>query len=428
MHSPRKLIRPALLSLLALAIVAEMVALTPASLEEEGGTLNTAVDPDTLVQDDDPALAPGIPQNRIAEYAMEKFQFLSVQKGIKQWKIDADLAFLYNPERLVHARRVRTLLFDSGEDQVTIISGKEARYFLNQRDLEIYGNVHTVFPDGFELKSEYLRYLPNEHRIIIPRDYSVQGTSTPQPKPVPLTELRNSLETTQTQSRKSSRNSTDQSRPFQFESKGMDYDMDKGVILLPESARVHFDEPDSPDRTLIESDRCLIHRKDNLAQFVMNSNRPLKSQFVHISQPGLKAKSRRADLFYGDFKDVLQYLTLHDDVLIREKNEDLQLRYSTSGKADFDSDRNVIFLTKYPQVYQDQDTVVGDNIVLHRDTDIVEVAHSNAFSEGSNPDPVPASKASPHPHPSSTASPTLNDPATTFDPTIFSATTIQEAL
>jgi len=58
------------------------------------------------------------------------------------------------------------------------------------------------------------------------------------------------------------------------------------------------------------------------------------------------------------------------------------MKYATGGRADFDSHKNVIVLTEYPQVYQDEDTVTGDKILLHRDTDIIEVEHSNAFSQG----------------------------------------------
>jgi lipopolysaccharide export system protein LptA len=74
-------------------------------------------------------------------------------------------------------------------------------------------------------------------------------------------------------------------------------------------------------------------------------------------------------------------MTLHDDVLVREIGKPSQ-RYGTGGRADFESQRNVIVLREFPQVYQDRDTVTGDVIIVHRDTDIVEVEHSNAFSEG----------------------------------------------
>ena len=59
-----------------------------------------------------------------------------------------------------------------------------------------------------------------------------------------------------------------------------------------------------------------------------------------------------------------------------------QLRYATGGRADFDARSDIVRITEFPQAYQDNDTVTGDVIILHRDSDLVEVEHSNAFSEG----------------------------------------------
>ena len=144
-----------------------------------------------------------------------------------------------------------------------------------------------------------------------------------------------------------------------------------------------------PDTTTIESDRCLIDRKIQLAQFTMEPYRKSENRFVRITQPGFFAKGRRANLNYGDFAKLLQYMVAYEDVLIRETG-DSQLKYGTGGIAEFDAHRNVIVLKQFPQVYQNDDTVTGDVIVVHRDTDIVEVEHSNAFSQGdSSAGPVP---------------------------------------
>jgi hypothetical protein len=151
-----------------------------------------------------------------------------------------------------------------------------------------------------------------------------------------------------------------------------------------------------PDRTVIDSDHCLIDREQRIAHFTMNPSRPLDTRFVHINEPTLFARSRRADLNYGESSTTLQYLIAYEDVLVKEKTkkpekseknnpqpEQPVLRYATGGHADFDTRRDVIILTEFPQAYQGGDTVTGDRIVVHRDSDIVEVEHSNSFSQGS---------------------------------------------
>lgn len=379
----RKAIRSVIFGMLGIAIVAEIVVLSPSSLEESK-TASTTIDTSALALDNEPTLIPDIPTDRIAEYSIEVFKYVSIQNSVKQWRVEAERAFMFNPERLVHARVVHAFLYDP-EGKITTITGKEARYFMNKRDLEVYGDVLTVFPDGFSLHSEYLRYRPNENRITIPTTYAVQG---------------------------SGRQSDDQ--VFEFKSMGLDYSMGSAKILLPKAAQVTLMKEPSrsskdnskdnstagvPDKTTIDSDQCFIDRSKNLAHFTMDPKRPLKTRFVHITQPTLFARSRRAELNYGDFNKVLQYMTAFEDVLIKEterkdgkastqengkkkKNAPPSLRYATAGRADFDTRDDTIVLTQLPQAYQNQDTVTGDVILMHRDSDIIEVEHGNSFSQG----------------------------------------------
>jgi LPS export ABC transporter protein LptC len=389
----RRSIRPLFMVLFGLLIVTQILVLSPSSLEETK-TSTKSVDPDTLISDTGPTLAPGIPKDRIAEYAIEKFKYVSIQNGEKQWRIEANKAFLYNPERLVHSRHVHAYLYDP-EGKITVVTGLEARYFMNQKDLEVYGNVKTTFPDGFELNSNYLRYKPNEKRIVIPHHYPVHGFG---------------------------RQTSDQI--FAFNSLGLDYPMGDLKVILPKAAQVILEKPPSktnlpassnsrnsdpnsgagvPDRTIIDSDHCLIDRKHNMAYFTMNPSTPLQDRFVHITQPTLFARSRTADLNYGSFNQILQYLIAYEDVLVKEiavpkspkkaaapinvtkdkkTNEKVPLRYATAGKAEFNTRDDVIRLTQFPQAYQDEDTVTGDVILMHRDSDVIEIEHSNSFSEG----------------------------------------------
>ncbi|HUP57524.1 MAG TPA: hypothetical protein VM598_08745, partial [Bdellovibrionota bacterium] len=135
-----------------------------------------------------------------------------------------------------------------------------------------------------------------------------------------------------------------------------------------------------------------IDRANRHADFTMQPWRPAQVRYVHITQPTLFTRGRRARLNYGDDSaKLLKYLVAYDDVLIKQIEDKLKpggarrppaLKYATAGQADFDSDRSLIILTRFPQVYQDGDTVTGDLIKVHRETDIIEVEKSNSFSEG----------------------------------------------
>ncbi|MFZ9596431.1 MAG: LPS export ABC transporter periplasmic protein LptC [Bdellovibrionia bacterium] len=317
-----------------------------------------------LMLDQEASLIPGFPQPERAEHTVEQFKHVSIQNGEKQWRIEAQKAFFYTRQKLVHVRTAQAFLYDR-EGKITTVSGDEARYSMHPKDLEIFGHVKTILPDGFEINSEYMRYRPETRRLEIPKNQAVHG-------------LSHSIEP------------QGPGQTLEFWSHGLIYSMKDSIVDLQDQVQVtlipHPANASSPpeERTTLHSDHCQIDRKNNLARFSMNPHRPVSLRFVHIVQPNLWTRARSADLYYGDFSRALRYLTTYDDVLIKELGEKDVLKYATSGRADFDRKNRAIILRDFPQVYQNQNTVTGDQITLHQDTDIVDVENSNAFSQGTD--------------------------------------------
>jgi LPS export ABC transporter protein LptC len=347
----RRRLRPVLLVGITAIIIAQIVALTPSSLEESAPTGMVAIDPESLVPETESEITDGpvLGQGRIPDYSVDKFNYVSARGTEKLWRLIAQKAYLYNKENLVHAKGVEASLFDP-DGKATLVTGREARYFMNKRDLEVFGDVKAVFPDGFELHSDYLRYRPQVRKVEIPVKYPVMGTG----------------------------------QGFEFLSHGMDFSMGESRIVLPESVEFIMDKSPGThaDHTKIESDQCVIFRNRQIAHFTMDPGRPLDKRFVYITKPTLLSRGRRAQLNYGDLSKILQYLVIEEDVLIKETGKKESLRYATSGKAAFDTRRDIIVLSEFPQVYQDNDTVTGEVIIVHRDSDVVEVEQSNAYSQG----------------------------------------------
>lgn len=373
----KQILKRWVLPALAVLVLIQVIALTPATLDE--GDSGHTLDPQALLaaQSSEPTVIDNIPK-KIPDYSVGNFTFSSVQGGVKQWRLESKKSYLFNQEKLVHARKVVAYLYDT-EDKTTVITGSEARYYLNQQDLEIFGDVRTVFPDGFVLLSPYLRYRPRQRRIEIPRTYAVHGFG---------------------------KATGGSNQTMDFHSKGFDYAMKESRIVLPEAVHFELTRPKAEgtrekEKTEIDSDRAIILRDKQVIEYTMSPWRLPSTRYVLMRQPTLYARSRRADVFYGDHsKDaqIFQYMTAYEDVLLKEKEaeeegakkstapefekRDPELRYSTSGRADFDSRRDVVILSEFPQVYQGQDTITGDVVILHKDSDVVEVENSNAYSRG----------------------------------------------
>ena len=370
----RRRLRPLFLLGLSVGIFGLTVRLFPSRLEQPSLEKRKMIDPESLIDKNSQTLATGIPVHKISEYTVDQFQYLSTKGTTKLWKIIADKAYLYQTERLVHTRTVTAHLFDE-KGQITVVKSLEGKYFMNDRDLELFGKIQATFPDGFELNTEYLKYEPQHGRIIIPTSFWVRGKSAP--------------------------NSSERIR---FESRGMTYLLNKGEIKLPSSVRVE----DLENPTTIDSDEAILYRDKRRAAFSMASPKKAlpasETPFVHIDQPTLFARSRRAELKYSDHKNTLHYMNLFEDVLIKEKvaaphseteppkitraalakrkKKEPSLRYATAGRADFDAKKNTILLTEFPQAYQDDDTVTGEVMIFHRNTDLIEIEQSNAINTG----------------------------------------------
>ncbi len=336
-------------------IFTQIVILSPSSLEENDNN-PFPVEQSALIEEhsneNKTILADGIPKNKIPDYTIERFSYISTKETEKLWKLTAQKAAMYDDEKLVHARNTKAFLFNP-EGTATEVTGREAKYFTDStRNLEVFGEVHAVFPDGFKIESEYMLYRPNERVLEIPERYLAHGHG-------PIIGEK-----------------TNKPKTLSFTSYGLINWISKAEISLLKDVQL------STSMTTIRSDRCIVFRKNKTAQFTMNPKRPVDSRFITINETDMFAKGRQAELNYDSNDQQVKYLVLHQDVLIKQTTAKNTLKYATGGKADFDSNLNLIILSDFPQVYQDSDTVTGDVIKLHRDSDIVEVEHSNAFSKG----------------------------------------------
>ncbi|HTL11846.1 MAG TPA: LptA/OstA family protein, partial [Bdellovibrionota bacterium] len=378
--------RQVLLALAGAAVTAQILLLSPSSLEHPGGPLGERPlrrdDLRRLIVPNGEALAPGIPEDKVPNYNVEDFHYLSSSGGKRQWKILAARAHMYTQENLVHASSTQAYLYSDGaapadpqgrppaprpgvsaDDQnAVIITAREAKYSTNSKELEMYGQVMTSFPDGLTLRSEYMRYDSATRALHVPTDYPVAGESSP-----------------------------GDGKLVRFKSRGMDFPLQSSAIILPETVEFEMSRLDGtsgqtarvkskgkqagiPDTTRILADRCEIYREERRAHFSMRPERPASERFVRVAQPRLHLQSREVTLFYQELDRRLKYMNASQDVAIKEEGDEGDpIRYATAGQADFDTQVNRIFLSQLPQVYQDNDTVTGEVVTIYRDTDIVEV-------------------------------------------------------
>jgi hypothetical protein len=307
-------------------------------------------------------------ESEIPEYTIKGFQYVSVQRGVKQWKIIADEAFFYEKKGVVTVREVHAEIYDE-RGRITIVESREGEYGLESRNLDLYREVESQFPDGFITNSEFTHYEAKSKLIDIPLDIEVLGHSTPE-------------------------FGTDQMR---FRSWGAIYDGITSKLHLLSRVFVEIESPQkdgSTEKTEITSDKSTIDRATNAGEFSMEPVKKGKPRLVFIEQPNLKCHSRRAKFNFSATERALEQMQVYEDVHIVEyppkpdpndvkalRNGTPSPRVATGGIAEFYAEKNMILLKQYPQVVQDHDTITGEVITIYRDKDQVEVETSNAYSE-----------------------------------------------
>ncbi len=354
---------------LAVLIVIQVIAFRPQKIEQEQST--SPVPPNELVQEI-PALRLKelIPKDAIPKYQFDGFRFTSMKNKKKQWKMNAVTAWVYEVQfQIVRAQTAEALLFSKEQKEIKVWAD-EMYYRADGKELELYGNVKALMPDGLVIRGDYVLYKEDTQEVRVPMNEKVIG----------LRPLKG------------------QER-IEFESYGATSALDSGIINLLSRVLVKSFRADAKTREMVDtklwSDQAKLNTKTQEAEFWMHSERP--QRFVRIEEPRFKAVARTVDYFgLSPLNKDTRRIVAKKDVKIEEtpvpltaaeqlnpKIKPPETRFSTSGRAELYLDRNTVELSDYPQVYQGPDTITGEKIILYRDSDRVRVLESNAYTEKS---------------------------------------------
>jgi lipopolysaccharide export system protein LptA len=113
----------------------------------------------------------------------------------------------------------------------------------------------------------------------------------------------------------------------------------------------------------------------------MNTLKADLNHNVFMKKQNLTATSRRGEIFLENYNKKLKYFVLYDDVKVIEKvmlDGKFINRKAFSEKLEGLPSESKIILTGYPKVYQLNDVIKGNKIVLRENTEVVEVDDANS--------------------------------------------------
>ena len=322
--------------------------LSPSSLEEDFSGMRIIHPKDLLnFLKNEPEILSQEPFLKTAPpaYSLRDSTLFSTRFGTPEFKLKSRKMNVYQSEQVAHLRDPEALL-----QEQTTITAKEATYSLLDGKMTFRGSVHTSFSNGAEVFSEIVVIETKPTlKISIPRDHLVTG------KKFHIT------------------------TPITFTAYGLEYgekDEKRVHLLSAVVVKVSGRQP-----TEIRSDQAEFSGNENRFLFFMNPDRIIEHQFVTVKESDLNLRSRKLELKLGS-GNTLQEITALQDAWFQDRHGVDQETEGTGGKAIYSLDRHQIVLSEFPQLYQDHDTVTGDLITYHRDTDTVEVTESNAIYNG----------------------------------------------
>lgn len=101
---------------------------------------------------------------------------------------------------------------------------------------------------------------------------------------------------------------------------------------------------------------------------------------VSIKKQELTASSLRGEIFLDNYNKKLKYYALYDDVKVVERirlGGIIQERKAFAEKLEGLMSEDLVVLTGYPKVFQGQDVIKGNRIVLRENNEVVEVEDAN---------------------------------------------------
>jgi hypothetical protein len=333
-----------LLAGLLLFFVSHFVLLSPSSLEDDFGGMRVIHPRDLLglLQNESETLALNrIPADTPPSYSLRDIRLASSHHQSPELLLLARKTASYQKAQLTHFRDIEAKTAEG-----ITLKAREALQDLQKNEILFLGSVEVRFPAGTEILTETATLITRPRtRVRIPDAIAVRGLHVRD---------RNTI---------------------RFSSLGLEYDADSPEHLhLLHRVRV---ETRGTRQVTILSDSADYTESRGLLVFSMLPNRPLVQQFVRLEEPSFELQARFLELDLSRDKEV-EMVRAEKDVSFKDTGRQDQVTSGTGGKALYALDSGRITLSEFPQLYQDRDTITGDIILFHRDSDTIEVRQSNA--------------------------------------------------
>lgn len=109
-----------------------------------------------------------------ADVRLEKIHFVEDKHGNKTWELEANCVKQYSGENLMVVEQVKVTLY-SKDDRIFVISGNQAKFHPDSKDMDLVGDVLLSSSDGYRLKTQSLSYRHGDKKVTTPDIVEIEG-------------------------------------------------------------------------------------------------------------------------------------------------------------------------------------------------------------------------------------------------------------
>jgi lipopolysaccharide export system protein LptA len=102
---------------------------------------------------------------------------------------------------------------------------------------------------------------------------------------------------------------------------------------------------------------------------------------VLLKYKNFEARAQSGDIFLENYNKSLKYFVLNDDVKVKERlilKGRKVVRKAFSERLEGFPGKSQVILTGYPKVFQEEDTIVGNKIILRWNNEVLEIIDANS--------------------------------------------------
>ncbi len=313
-----KKLTQSLLFLFFIAIIIEVVIIAPSSLD----TPNVVIDaPPTEVEG-----------RGVVEQVLTGMHLIESKEDEKEWELWSDEAKTYKKKKAWDLEKVKVKFFGAN-GVVFNVTGKSGTVEVKSKNLEIRGNVVTKTSNGYEFKTEVIRYNSKGRRLFSPNKIEMKGPVDAQKEQMLLTGV------------------------------SLEANLDSALIEIKKD--VIAEKPvASGKRAFIKSHRAQFSGRSNYARFLDD---------VVIDYESMRLTGPDATFNYDSKTDLINSLNVQGGVKVSDLD-----KWAISKMVNVDFDKEKYVFKGNPRVVQNNDELRGEEIIFYNGGKRVRIKKARA--------------------------------------------------